>query len=236
MIQTQVNDYPLLHQIVLSSSDRFEKPNEAAQRNLTTFGPSNYRIWNSKDISSLLETHYDESVLSTFHKLKPLSYKADLARYCILNHFGGLYADLSVHNIRKFATDEYDMVIFRDLNSANTSWKVATHFFFSKPNNPVLLDAIEQCVDNVKNSFFGLDPHSPTGPSVLGRSVAKYGEEMNFLVGHYYWLRHRHNKYILPGHGLVARHKRGGRYQGGQSGVQGGNNYNRLWIEKDIYE
>lgn len=227
--------HPLVHQIVLSTVERFESSNQQSTEIQMCVGAANYRIWNSQSISDFLETHYAGPVLSAFHQLKPFSYKADLARYCILNHFGGVYADLSVRNLAFFDTTGHDMVIFRDLNSSCSSWKVATNFFFSRPNNPILLDAIEQCVDNTRKSFFGRDPHSPTGPSVLGRSVARFGEEVNLLVGQYYWLKYRPNKYFLPGWGVVARHKRGGLYRGGQSGVQGGNNYNEMWNAGDIY-
>ena len=96
-------------------------------------------------------------------------------------------------------------------------------------------DVIDDCVLNVTNRYYGIDPHSPTGPTVLGRNVAKHGEDLNLLVGQYFWFKYARNKYFLPDAGVIARHKHGGLYQGGQSGVKGGNNYNDMWRSREIY-
>ena len=127
------------------------------------------------------------------------------------------------------------MVIFRDGNSDRTSWKVATSLFYSKPNNPILIDAIEAIVSNVGNRYYGHDPHFNTGPSVLGRATAKFGNDMDLLVGQYWWLKYRKNKFVLPGNNVVARGKRGGAFKGGVSGVIGGNNYNEIWAKRAAY-
>jgi hypothetical protein len=39
----------------------------------------------------------------------------------------------------------------------------------------------------------------------------------------------------LPGELVVARHKRGGAYKGGTSGIVGGNNYNEMWASRRVY-
>jgi mannosyltransferase OCH1-like enzyme len=228
-------EHPLVHQIVFSSQPENELLNRKSERIRKVVGIENYRLWNTESVSNFLGNCYSRSVLSAFEQLKPFALRADLARYCILNYYGGIYLDLSIHKLRHFNSNSFDMVIFRDLNSNQTSWKVANNFFYSKPNSLVLTDAIGECVRNINNQYYGLDPHSPTGPNVLGRSVAKYGEELNILVGQYYWHRYRQNKFVLPSRGVVARHKRGGSYSGGVSGVKGGNNYNELWASNDIY-
>jgi hypothetical protein len=192
-------------------------------------------LWKLDTTRDFLEDSYPKEILSTFNNLKPYSYKADLARFCILNHFGGVYADLSVNSLRNFDTGNFDMVLFRDGNSSRTSWKVATNFFYSKSNNLVLKNSIEQCVENYKNRYFGSDPHFPTGPSVFGRAVSCFGPELDILIGQYFWFKYRKNKYVLPNNKVVARHKRGGAFLGGQSGVPGGNNYNEMWKNRDIY-
>ena len=228
-------EYPLIHQIAFSDNPESYVPNRNSVIIKKQFGEDNYRLWNLQETELFLGSSYPSDVLSTFKKLKPYSYKADLARYCIVNFFGGIYADLSVNSLRAFSVENYDMVLFRDGNSSRTSWKVGTHFFFSKPNNAVLQDSIQQCVKNALNKYYGWDPHFPTGPSVLGKSVSNFGSDLNILVGQYYWLRYRKNKYVLPNNQIIARHKRGGAYLGGQSGVAGGNNYNEMWLNRDIY-
>jgi len=40
-------------------------------------------------------------------------------------------------------------------------------FIVSKPNNPILLQCIEQIVENVKNRFYGKNPLTVTGPQMM---------------------------------------------------------------------
>ena len=228
-------EFPMVHQITLSSRPEFEVMTKNNQIIRSLVGVDNYKLWNSESILNFLDQHYPKSVITAYNLLKPFALKADLARYCLLNYFGGLYLDMSVQKLQPFRAEYFDMVVFRDLNSDRTSWKVANNFFFSKPNSLVLHDSISECLKNIGNRHYGSDAHCPTGPVVLGRSVAKFGESMNLLVGQYYWHRYRKNKYILPGWGVVARHKRGGSYSGGSSGVEGGNNYNEMWKLNDLY-
>ena len=228
-------EFPLIHQIAFSTSPELYIPNKHSLTIKKQFGEENYRLWDLEYARDFLKEQYSNSVLSTFDYLKPYAYKSDLIRYCLINTFGGIYADVSVSRLNTFSTEGRDMVIFADGNSDRTSWKVGNSFFYSKPNNPILSEAIEQIVSNVRNNYYGHDPHFPTGPSVFGRAIAKYGTEIDLLVGQYWWFKYRKNKYVLPGNQVVARHKRGGANKGGISGIQGGNNYNEMWLSRKIY-
>ena len=142
---------------------------------------------------------------------------------------------MAVSKLKSFSTEDRDMVVFAQGNSDRTSWKVGNSFFFSKPNNPILSEAIEQIIFNVRNKYYGHDPHFIGGPSVFGRAIAKYWTEANLLIGQYWWFRYRKNKYVLPRNQVVARGKRGGAYKGGISGIPGGNNYNEIWAARKVY-
>ncbi len=170
-----------------------------------------------------------------FDMLRPYSYKADLARCCIASHFGGAYLDLSVNDFRGLDVSDFDFVGFRDPNNDATSWKFATHMFYSTKESPILRACIAECVENVKRRFYGKNPHFPTGSSVLGRAVASCSVEMKVQIGDFWALKGRRAKYTLPGQGVIGRGKVAGRKLGGVSGVRGGNNYNLIWQEGTIY-
>jgi hypothetical protein len=223
-----------VHQIMFTC-DRDALLPLAAQEIRSNAGGNPYRMWSLEDARGLIRDVYGLEVLSAFDILRPFSYKADLARYCIVNHFGGIYMDLSVTDFLGFDVGDHEFVGFRDPNNAGTSWKVATHMFYSTKDSPILQAGICECVANVGQRFYGKDPHFPTGPSVLGRAVANHSLEARVQIGDYWWLKRRRNKYTLPGQGVIARGKVGGRYRGGISGVPGGNNYNLMWREGTIY-
>jgi hypothetical protein len=229
------DEFPLIHQIAFFDQERnySESSNSAVIRE--DFGAQHYRLWTLELARDLLKTSYTSEVVNAFDTLKAYAHKANIARYCIVNHFGGLYADISVSKIMGYDSGKNDMILFAEGNSSKTSWKVANSLFFSKPQSRILQDSIEQILSNVSSRYYGHDPHFIGGPSVLGRSVAKFGLEYELLIGQYYWLRYRRNKYVLPVNYVFARHKRGGLFQGGVSGLVGGNNYNHIWRDRNVY-
>ena len=224
-----------VHQIMFTP-ERDALPPPAAEEIRSSAGGGPYRMWFLDDARALIRDVYGLEVLRAFDILRPFSYKADLARYCIVNYIGGIYIDLSVTDFLGFDVGGCEFVGFRDPNNAGTSWKVATHMFYSTKDSPILQASISECVANVHRRFYGKDPHFPTGPSVFGRAVANYSLELRIQIGDYWWLKRRRNKYTLPGQGVIARGKVGGRYLGGVSGVPGGNNYNLMWREGTIFE
>jgi mannosyltransferase OCH1-like enzyme len=223
-----------VHQVMFTP-DRDALPPLAAEEIRSRAGGDPYRMWLLDDARTLIGDVYGPEVLSAFDILRPFAYKADLARYCIVNHFGGVYIDLSVTDFLGFDLAGYEFVGFRDPNSAETSWRIANGIFYSTKNSPILQTCIFQCVANVRRRFYGKDPLFPTGPSVLGRAVANRSFEARVQIGDHWWLKRQRNKYTLPGQGVIARGKVGGLDLGGVSGVPGGNDYNVMWRERTIY-
>lgn len=223
-----------IHQVMFTL-DRDAVPPPAAQEICATAGGNPYRLWSLDDTRELIGDVHGSEVLGAFDILRPFAYKADLARYCIINHFGGAYLDLSVNDFRGFDVGDYEFVGFRDPNNDATSWKVGNHLFYSAKESPILQASIAECVEHVNRRYYGKDPHFPTGPSVLGRAVASCSVDMKVQIGDVWALKRRRAKYTLPGEGVIARGKIVGRNLGGISGVRGGNNYNLIWEEGTVY-
>ena len=229
------SEFPLIHQIAFTSRPDLYTPNKYSLDIKKKFGEENYRLWDLENAREFLSSYYSKNVIQAFETLTPFAFKANILRYCLINTFGGIYADVSVNRLKYFSIQGRDMVVFRDGNSDRTSWKVVNGFFYSKPNNPILNEAIEQIIYNVRTRTYGHDPHFIGGPSVFGRAIAKYGTEADLLVGEHYWLKYRKNKYVLLDNQVVARGKRGGANKGGVSGILGGNDYNKSWLERNVY-
>jgi hypothetical protein len=227
---------PLVHQIWYSSLPDPEITPPNCQPIEALVGASRYRLWTLTSTRKFLAEQFDSPVLAAFDRLKPYSYKADLARYCVVYRLGGFYLDQSVNDVKLPDTGDFEFVGFRDGNADFTSWKVATNYYFARAGSVILDDAIQQVLENCDREYYGKDPHFPTGPHVLGRSVAKLAPDLDVLIGQYYWFHRRRNKYLLPGQGVVGRGKVGGRNTGGISGVPGGNNYNEMWKARDVYQ
>ena len=223
-----------VHQIMFTH-DPNALPPVAADKIRFSAGGNPYRMWFLDDTRTLLGSVYGVEVLEAFDILQPFAYKADLARYCIVNHFGGIYIDLTITDFLGFDTRDYDFVGFRDANTAETSWRVANGLFYSTKNSPILQACISECVANVQRRYYGKTPLFPTGPDLFGRAIANHSLDLKIQLGDHWWRSGRPRPLTLPDRGVIAHTKTGGRNLGGVSGIPGGNNYNVMWRERTIY-
>lgn len=224
-----------IHQVMFTA-DPEAVPPPAANEIRETAGGQPYRLWLLEDARGLIGDAYGPELLNAFDVLQPFAYKADLARYCLVHHFGGIYIDLSANDFVGFDVSDFEFIGFRDPNNAHSSWKIGNHMFYATKDSPILEACIAECLENINQRFYGKDPHFPTGPSVLGRAVANHSLEAKIQIGDFWCLHGRHAKYTLPGQGVIGRGKVAGRNLGGISGVRGGNNYNVMWREGTVYQ
>lgn len=119
-----------------------------------------------------LKLHFPEKVLLAYKKLKPGAYKADLFRYCILYHFGGIYIDSAMvckANLDKLIGPEDTFICPEDEDSLG----LYNAFICSEPESPILREAIEMCLSNIENDFYGQSDLEVTGPWLLAKAFEK---------------------------------------------------------------
>ena len=182
--------------------------------------------------------------------LVPFAYKCDLARYCLLHAHGGWYVDVGVKmRTTLVAAEDVDMVYFRDLGEVGASpfrgtCACVNGLMYSRPQSPILQDAIDQVVANCERAFYGVSPLCPTGPVVFGRAIAKYGPDARHVVGDFMpltpLLPQRNLCFVLPSGVIVAEHKtmwmpvtKPGRFT--EFGGSGTNDYAPLWQARAAY-
>lgn len=197
------------------------------------FPGKDHLIWEDQKIKLFLATNFNSEVLDAYNTLNAYAYKADLASYCILSKLGGWYSAITneiVCPAPKY--EDKELIIFRDIQrNSRTSWAVACQLIYSKPNNPVFDIAIEMILDNVKNKFYGATPLCVTGPSVFGRAVASIGDIDKYSIGDF---TDADGKYFSLEDGVkFANYKK---INSGEIGIEGTNNYNDLWYDKNVYK
>ena len=247
-----VNQY--FHQIFLSQNPEESLPgllvnvSDQAQKVFVGF---EHILWRAPAVRDFLASRYGTEVLSAYDKLRPLAYKADLARYCLLHAFGGWYADISLKIcLMPLISEDIEMVYFHDfgLGPPGPSSFVAAcqnGFFYAKSGHPVLEACIQQVVKNCRDEYYGLNSTCPTGPMVFGKAILNYAPNPGVLPGYFMPLtpahRQRNLAYVMPEGDIAAFHKSTwceSRPQGGDLsslGVIGSNNYNRMWESRSIY-
>jgi mannosyltransferase OCH1-like enzyme len=113
-------------------------------------------IMDDNDIKNFLKTYYNDIVLQTFNSLKIGAHKADLARYCLLYIYGGLYMDIKVELIKPLR-DIFNKGddIFYSVES-NFADHIHQAVIKSPKNNEIFLSLIDYIV-KTGNPLFYID-------------------------------------------------------------------------------
>jgi hypothetical protein len=201
---------------------------------------ADYQLYQDADLTKFLSENFDSNVVETYHKLKPYAFKADLARYCLLYIYGGLYSDLSYLHISPILLHENTgMVLFRDI-AGHPSWAVSNAIIYSEPGRKELKHAIDMIVNHAAINFYGDSCLDVSGPYLFGRALAEVNNYQDIVFGDSRELtpnraENRNIYKILPTGDLIAfRNKK----EGGQIadyGVKGANNYAEMWNQRQVW-
>lgn len=229
----------IIHQIAISDDDisDFVSPNKD---NLNKFLPdAEYYFWDWPKLKKLLEDDGATDVLNAIDGIKPYAYKSDIARYYLIYKTGGWYVDLNNYFIlpptMKELKDKELIAFAESPRTCQSGWGVQNSLFYAEPEHPALKKAIDLCIENVSEKHYGFSPFCPTGPNVLGAALASqkleidhrqvYGEFLYFKQPRGFYLNHQ---------GPLALYKPNNE-KTGNSGISGGNDYYKMWHDKNVY-
>ena len=102
-----------------------------------------------------------------------------------------------------------------------------------KPNNEILLKAINKVVDNVKNRFYGTNCLHPTGPIMLGNLILNNRLKVNIDMTHYEnggFIIFK-NRFVISTEYPEYNSERTNTYNSINT-----KRYDSLWFEKKIYK
>ena len=140
-----------------------------------------YKRYENDEIVAFLEQYFPKDVSDAYHAMTPYAFKADLARYCLLHEYGGLYSDLSYLHMHPLVPEaDTTLVAFRDIPE-QPPWATSNAIIYAKPKVAALGRAIDRIVSNHKAQYYGLSPLDPTGPNMFGRALSD-GDDWNTTV------------------------------------------------------
>jgi mannosyltransferase OCH1-like enzyme len=171
---------------------------EAAINTWKRFAPEfEYKFYNDNECDQFMKTHFDDRIYTAYNSLPLGVMKADLWRYCIIYHYGGIYADTDTlcicPNLNEFLntinniaqTTEYQLIVGAENGAHFCQW------IFSAPkNSPILKSVIDLVIDRIYeygvvdgsyNNYTSKDHmvHYLTGPQVFTEGIEKYLKENN---------------------------------------------------------
>ena len=242
-----------LHQVMLTDAGgtperlpRFVSDNAARLRAL--YPAAEYRLWDMTALRETIAEHFEPAVLDAFETLSAYAHKADLARYCLLYAFGGLYVDLSMHSLKEIEVPHgIGVASFRDYDLLSPSWTaIAIGLIWAVPGRREFRIAIDYIVENCRTRYYGANPLYPTGPVLFGRALAaamaerRQGEDADDQ-----WIgvgrpltpdaRRKNIAYVCPDQSVIAVLDKdiGGDLT--HLGAVGTNNYNTIWRDRTVY-
>ena len=213
----------------------------------------NYHLIRDLEIEKIILNSFHADVFKAYQSLRPLAFRADLARYCLVYLYGGWYADISLKPLFKCQLpSECKFFYFVDhgdgsMRPGPSAFDCQNGFFYSEKGSTILLSAIKAIVKNCKNKYYGLTSLSPTGPTLFGSLIANQEPSLNRLAGTFAPLTpnliNKNRTYISPDGRLLAMHKSswhplhpgGGDFLLMINSSDKKNNYNWLWRNRKVY-
>ena len=190
----------------------------------------NYQLFDDNDCRNFIKDNFDANVLNAFDSLIPGAYKADLWRYCILYKNGGVYLDIKYAPFNGFRfislMEKEHWVLDIDKNGIYNALIVC------KPNNEILLKAINKVVANVKNKFYGNSPLEPTGPLMLSQFFTQNDKKIFDMYHDIY--QSVENRFIFLNGYLVLKSYNS--YLNEHNKNKKVDYYGSLWVSRNIYK
>lgn len=209
-----------------------------------------YRLFVERDVIELIEQKFTPEIMTAYHAMRPFSYRSDLARYCILYEYGGVYADLSYFFLGPVTGDGDRPVVFRG-NLVSAPWDTSSGLVFSPPKHKAFQRAIELLCANVEKRYYGLNALCPTGPTLLGKALASTCEAEELTTGHAKHVERETVKQLVPnlllprgphihcqylGGAIVAIKRKAILGRGLEGfGITTGNTYRDIWGAGEVY-
>jgi len=185
-----------------------------------------HTIYDFNDCQEIIKNNFDEAILHSFNKLKPAAYKSDLARYCLLYLYGGIYLDIKFEplNNLKFIELIDNEYFCRDMYVPIT---VYNGLIICKPRNTIMYNCIQQIKNHSDINFYGLGSLDPTGPILVTNNMSteqldKLGE---LRLSEEIYILYKNNKILM----------RYSEYRDEQSKFQITDHYDSMWRNRDIY-
>jgi mannosyltransferase OCH1-like enzyme len=205
----------------------------------------NHFILRNEELRNIIKNEFDNETLKSYDKLIPYAYKADLARYCLMNKYGGWYFDISVTlNSQIPKVEGVKNVIFKDApNPGLSSWNCSNSILYSEAGDEIYEKIIIQINKNCSENYYGINSLCPTGPSLLGQIFAMNGPQSTTITGMLLPLTPYHTiknyAFILPDGSIFAWGKKTWGTNTGDGlnglGAEGTNSYSQLYASKNIY-
>jgi mannosyltransferase OCH1-like enzyme len=237
-----INNVPLTIYSTWHSYDVPKNMYNAVQKLLKINPEFEYFLYSEDDCRKFIKFNFEADVVSAFDTLKPLSYKSDLWRYCILYKMGGIYLDIKYYSVIPLINiiKKNPEIFVRDIhmNCNNEFTGIYTAFIMSSPKNPIFRACIDDIVNSCKFKLYKSGTLDVTGPCLLGRvilaNMKSLKEKKDYIdsLDFYHKFENQNLEIWYKDQKLFIAYPA---YRNDQNNFQKSEHYSIMWEKKDIY-
>ena len=125
-----------------------------------------YRFMVTEDRDEFIKSNFDQAIYETYTKIQIGAAQADFWRLLVLYKYGGVYMDIDAHLVWPLSWILKD--VHKELYLKIKTGEISNYFIASAPDNPNLLDLINQVCHNVNHST-STNVYDLTGPGVFNK-------------------------------------------------------------------
>jgi hypothetical protein len=149
-------------------------------RSWQTLNPSwHYHLWTDEANRAFVAEHYAQ-LLATYDGYPYAIQRADAVRYCLLHHYGGVYADLDIECLRPIdglmQERRFIAVLEPDVQAIDLGFDrvVSNAILAAAPAHPFLAFVIDTLSRDCRRAVTHRDVLETTGPLMLSRALQRY--------------------------------------------------------------
>lgn len=218
---------------------------EATHYEWLRLNPEYSMIWyDDKMCDDFMREHYPGRIENAYRKLKPIAFKIDLWRLCVLNLYGGVYIDAFAKPFKPFSFmfEGCEEMFVAVLDPPNTGFGVHNGFIASRPNHPFLKQGIEDITKNVEKGYYGHGALDVTGPVCLRKTIQSItgktpcvGINNGMYPYFLFKLTPETNQNVFKGHIKIFCKYFDIGFKKRWKDEKGKSNYLDMWQKRDIY-
>ena len=142
-------------------------------------------FFSDKKSDDFMKTNFND-IYDVYHNLPLPIMKADLWRYCVIYHYGGIYADMDTifigDDLDSLFQKESDLILTTEYPQDMT---LCQWVFAAPKGSPILKNVIDESVKRIKEcKDFKYEHmvHTLTGPKVFTESIEDYLRKNNLIT------------------------------------------------------
>jgi mannosyltransferase OCH1-like enzyme len=221
-----------IHQIYISDSKKQPSTfvSEKLEKVKNLYHDCNYTLYDADMCHEEVKSVVGGKLANLYDTITAYSFKADVARYCILYKYAGYYFDATICPEFRLKFENHPILYKAPENAIQNNLNAIDNgvMYFNDIKHEFLSNAIELSFKNIRSKNYGVHSLDITGPVMLGRL-----KEYNIQFGRSRWISELQKGAFLNDE-LHWLYKPSNTTFASFEGA-GTNSYEKIWLDRKVF-